>query len=730
LYSYNGRSSGGRHQKQENDLLPLEIGLAAGLLLTGLIADIKELGAIVFCVTAITIVARKICKTRYSKGNMKAVLQSARILLSATACFIYTKKEIEPGALALWLAIFFAAWGISERKKGDNARIKKGQMLAPVMMITGVSLSFGHTFEGSYMGAISSFIAAPIFGYLSNSNSISYLKGRCKATYFAPKALYSLMFALLTITAWRQDFFDNVDGSAFHWQYFVGPAYESINGLWGVAANQYGWAPIFSASLIGKTPWQGLYIFQSILYTVTLGCFYLIGMCKDKPRRRSLITLVGLGFLLLFADPSSIGPQAFPSSGLIRFFPAYCILGSGLLCELEQKRSKGNGDIGIKTIWIASVGLMMIWSGESLLMVTVAAITSLSIKLLELMRQTVSLIYEITISRMGKITDIVNTQELKGKAKSYTVRFFTCLIQIGGCVLLIYTADKLSLFSAGKAYTLSKHGWTYPDGWITLVPVFTLASICATLLMTKCSNQVKIAYISCFGWILGYVAYRPVSNNTTAVLPLLACLLVGLQLIKRYPFNSIKSLSLALIAATISTSFSIQLLAATGTRFNLIEKLKTRKDHKVTNKNVLLNQVGCEDVKDLIRVIHLKVDRTSTLPVSENSLGIVEISPNGFFEELVGCDKNNEGAIFVLRPMQLYLEPMQAEEARKIIQLIRKKRKLDSLILLTEVHPVSEMFRRGLIARIGSSFAPKNHGRIKIGEKDVELTSIRLDKYE
>jgi hypothetical protein len=140
--------------------------------------------------------------------------------------------------------------------------------------------------------------------------------------------------------------------------------------------------------------------------------------------------------------------------------------------------------------------------------------------------------------------------------------------------------------------------------------------------------------------------------------------------------------------------------------------------------------VGCEDVKDLIRVIHLKVDRTSTLPVSENSLGIVEISPNGFFEELVGCDKNNEGAIFVLRPMQLYLEPMQAEEARKIIQLIRKKRKLDSLILLTEVHPVSEMFRRGLIARIGSSFAPKNHGRIKIGEKDVELTSIRLDKYE
>ena len=70
------------------------------------------------------------------------------------------------------------------------------------------------------------------------------------------------------------------------------------------------------ASKLSLSPWFSVYLFQIIIYLITVLCLIFLSINKSGT---SKLIIAALGFLLLFSDPSSVGPQSFPSSGLFRF---------------------------------------------------------------------------------------------------------------------------------------------------------------------------------------------------------------------------------------------------------------------------------------------------------------------------------------------------------------------------------------------------------------------------
>jgi hypothetical protein len=155
-------------------------------------------------------------------------------------------------------------------------------------------------------------------------------------------------------------------GSAYHWEYFVGPVRGMNSGGWLLwdTPSQYGFFNIVLAYLMpGATPWQQFYVFQgALLLGVSCAIYFTLLRCfpATTMNRVALLGVILLGFF--FVDPDFIGPSPYPSSSVVRFFLVYISI--LILWFIPQHGRRQAVVMGI--VW--ALGVM--WSAESSVYVT------------------------------------------------------------------------------------------------------------------------------------------------------------------------------------------------------------------------------------------------------------------------------------------------------------------------------------------------------------------------
>jgi len=133
-----------------------------------------------------------------------------------------------------------------------------------------------------------------------------------------------LCLILILPLAFRHDSLSNPT-SLYHWEYFVGPLRAWMSGLtplWNIPT-QYGLLSVFGAGLVPvESSWEKFYIFQSILLVASAMLLYFT-LTFFQAKTSGFFFALAVPICFFFVDPRLIGPQPYPSSSAVRFFPFY-----------------------------------------------------------------------------------------------------------------------------------------------------------------------------------------------------------------------------------------------------------------------------------------------------------------------------------------------------------------------------------------------------------------------
>lgn len=168
-------------------------------------------------------------------------------------------------------------------------------------------------------------------------------------------------FLIFAFIASRTDSL-RIPGAEMHWEYFVGPIRTLRNGgwlLWDVPS-QYGFLNILLAHLMPlSSAWDSFYLTQSLVLIAAASIMYLV-LRRSLPLGRSAAAAVVVS-AFFFADPSLVGPSAYPSSSGMRFIWTYVFLGAAAYLVTKPRMNPRVVLLLGAPFWVFST----LWSGES-----------------------------------------------------------------------------------------------------------------------------------------------------------------------------------------------------------------------------------------------------------------------------------------------------------------------------------------------------------------------------
>ena len=425
-----------------------------------------------------------------------------------------------------------------------------------------------------------------------------------------------------------------------------------------------------------------------IIYLITVLCLIFLSINKSGT---SKLIIAALGFLLLFSDPSSVGPQSFPSSGLFRFFPlvTWALYFTNGSIELSRQSSFRK----IKKIFnkiILSLALItsFLWSGEMLICTLIS-------------------VFLVTIFKFSShIIGFLKNIKIRLKSENFKKNFLKIILYLSilslifGFILknnILHNDFLEQIISYPFSYLNKNYGWYEPGAWITIAPLYALLSISALVLLSNTNVLKKVGFISCCGLALGYVAYRPVSNNITAVMPTVLILVasffskkvfLGLeqkimkdeQIISLLPYRGI-------ILAIAGTSAFLQL--TNFQRLNQIISVSTGSslgEFKEMGGQNIVNYPNCEEGdKSLSKLI---LDKELIRDIRQSKTGVSFIGHNyNYLWSLGNCHKFN-GKLYhplVFQPSQLYFPPLDLNKSKLAVKKVLEKRKFKKIVFLSLV---------------------------------------------
>lgn len=362
--------------------------------------------------------------------------------------------------------------------------------------------------------------------------------------------LRALSVGVCIVLAFRYDSLF-LGSSELHWAYYVGPAETVRNGgalLWDTPS-QYGFLNILPVSVLPiSSIWQSFYVTQSIFLVVSslLVVRTIIALHETN-------VLTGLGVLLsliafFFSDPALIGPQLYPSSSAMRFFPCYLLL--ALVIKPFRISWLGKTvEITPRFAWIIS----LFWSVETAFYCTCACVSLLLAQ--------------------GRTIDLADDR------KSYWLcaRLFViwlifavaAFFGISALYLVIYghipdwTMYWMHVIGYGAGYGASNIPLRLGGALFFLILLFVSSLIALTgSYRVKTESVVSTRIATCAGLLWGVSSYyvgRPVFNNVLALAPILVlCSLTIIYSGLRSPLRPF----LSPLQATF-VPFSLMLLVAT-----------------------------------------------------------------------------------------------------------------------------------------------------------------------
>lgn len=313
-----------------------------------------------------------------------------------------------------------------------------------------------------------------------------------------------------------------IPGSEYHWEYYVGVVQGIRNGGWLLwdTPSQYGFLNILLASLIpSASAWQSFYLFQGILLFLVSTGIYLAARRYTTTSTFHRLAIFAIVFMaLFFADPELIGPYPFPSSSVVRFFCVYAlVLVAWFIPQFGLRQA-----VALSIVW----SLAVIWSAES-------AIYGTAIFLFIL----VALIQTNTIENYRFAL-----------ACKYVVIAAMCLAMVLVIMFAFYFAR---LGVAPDLFGFFEHAFGYAGGFgyvpfpqsgpgnLLLLVFMGISILCIKAIqreggMNENSVSPLAAMAGCIWGISTYYIGRPVSQNITAMLPLIAMVVyLTLMLSKR-----------------------------------------------------------------------------------------------------------------------------------------------------------------------------------------------------
>lgn len=385
--------------------------------------------------------------------------------------------------------------------------------------------AFDNNFGVSVVGAflILRIVFAVLFGS-GNSTEIAVqsLFTRGSVRYWASR-LY-LDVAVIAVFFWisfRQDTLF-IPGSEYHWEYFVGVVQGIKNGGWLLwdTPSQYGFLNVLLASLVpSASAWQSFYIFQgTLLFLVSTGIYFAARRYTSTSvfQRLAIFSIVFMA--LFFADPELIGPYPFPSSSVVRFFCVYAlVLAAWFIPKFGLRQA-----IALSIVW----SLAVIWSAES-------AIYGTAIFLF------------ILVALLQTRTAENHRLALAGK---YVVIATLCLVTVLVIMFAFYFArlgvapDLLGFFEHAIGYAGGFGYVPFPlsgPGNLLLLVFMSISILCIGAIQRGGdANENMVAPLAamagCIWGISTYYIGRPVPQNITAMLPLIAMVVyLALMLSKR-----------------------------------------------------------------------------------------------------------------------------------------------------------------------------------------------------
>jgi hypothetical protein len=332
-----------------------------------------------------------------------------------------------------------------------------------------------------------------------------------------------------------------IPGSEYHWEYYVGVVRGIQNGGWLLwdTPSQYGFLNILLASFVpSASAWQSFYIFQgTLLFLVSAGIYLIARRHISKSLFQRFALFLTVFMALFFADPEFIGPHPFPSSSVVRFFCVYVLV---LVVWCVPKFGMRQA-AALALAW----SLAAIWSAES-------AVYGTAIFLFIL----VALLYTRT-SEDGHFA----------LAAKYVAMAISCF------VLVLLTVIGFYLVQLGEApnfFGFFEHAIGYAGGF-GYVP-FSLVGNGNLLLLVFMGIVILIigamqrkdtildnlsaplaAMAGCIWGVATYYIGRPVPQNITAILPIIAMVVyLSLDLSRR---SSLGLYSLPIKAVAIPLFF-------------------------------------------------------------------------------------------------------------------------------------------------------------------------------
>jgi len=359
-----------------------------------------------------------------------------------------------------------------------------------------------HIIFYSIIGVLSSYLLASdnlkIREFASNTpEKLTYILK--KLTFFSQKRSITYIFLIIGFIffSFRTDVLEYAS-PVLHWAYFTGPTYEIGFQNFFSTLSQYSMTFNLLMSKISPNPHFSVWLGQAVL----LNLIFLMGLLLCRKSKYIFSLPFSFAILVLFVDPSSVGPQAYPSSSVVRFFPFYMMVFSYALI------SNKSDSLISKIIFVISILLALTWSSLTILSLATAIIMLIGLRF---------------------IANFLNHHDYIERFKFfYKETSLHLLIVIVVLLIITMLGIYTYVFDHQYYYVSTRYGWHSSGSiWVTAPLLFVTVMIIRHILI----NRDPYAFLLAMPVIasFAYYSYRPLSHNLLAIFPLLFFTLIAMQ---------------------------------------------------------------------------------------------------------------------------------------------------------------------------------------------------------
>ena len=464
---------------------------------------------------------------------------------------------------------------------------------------------------------------------------------------YSRKALFFLFFIIIiflgSFLAFRTDYLYLAE-KGFHISFYVSPIIAQIeqNGyrLLFDQPSQYGFLNILLPSLLNfKNGLNTFHIFQSGLMVLTIILSFFI-VSRSNIKINKIFLFVFFSILFFLSDPTLVGPNPYPSSSILRFFPVYLLIIVNETFDVNPFKKYSN----LKILLLSFIfSISFLWSIEAFCYVIFPFVIYILINIYNNFKNSE---FSIVLTNILKVI----------------ISFLLFIILILYIYKVTYDLNSINF----KMHFLSV--LAYGEGYMTVSltpfsPMLVIA-IPIFLLINKTNNLKDFKlnfYILLMLGLLSYFFGRAVPNNILALWPIYF-LIFGI--ITSYIDK--KLIGICLIPMLLIISIA-QLSILKNREVLKVENLKP----KITfNENIIEKyEVTSNDFPDDLNSYMQKIPKNKNITV---------LSFGDFGKNAIRSDGNPH---FMPMPFHLFAIPINPQTSAKILYDSPKFKMLDGYVI-------------------------------------------------